>query len=155
MNLRRLLGRERQPEVIEHAGWGEPTGRPRVLVESPDQADLWAHAEVLRAAGYEVALCTGPKNGVPRRWRWPLYFEDSSQSEPAAKPVLCPLVAEGRCALAEGADVVVSSPCLPQSQDVLAALRRSSRAAVVVEQHPVTKERLLSSVQLAAHREDG
>jgi hypothetical protein len=63
-----------------------PGMRPRVLVESSDAAEQWAMEEALRGAGYEVAVCDGPSvYGAP----WPL-------------------VRQGECALAAGADVIVN-----------------------------------------------
>ena len=44
--------------------WPESSPKPRVLVENPDGAELWAHAEILRDAGYEVATCAGPADAA-------------------------------------------------------------------------------------------
>lgn len=57
---RSLFGRKKPPLAIHPGQWPEQTGKPRVLIENPDGADLWAHAEVLRKAGYDVATCVGP-----------------------------------------------------------------------------------------------
>ena len=45
--------------IIETGDWPEREGRKRVLVENPDGAQLWAYAEMLREAGYDVATCAG------------------------------------------------------------------------------------------------
>jgi hypothetical protein len=58
------------------------SGRPRVLLESPD---AWAVAHDLEAAGYEVVACRGP--GPRER---------------------CPLLRDGHCATASAAHVIVS-----------------------------------------------
>jgi hypothetical protein len=67
---------------VLHRRW--PIGKPRVLVE--DASDLAAVSDhsMLREAGFEVAVCSGP---------------DGSAG--------CPLVEGGRCELAESADVVL------------------------------------------------
>lgn len=134
-------GRRRAPQLIEHGEWSERTDRPRVLIENPDQADLWAHSGILRDAGYDVAVCTGP--------------DEAS----------CPLLVHGHCSLVEGADVIVSSTDLSQSRGILAAISRKRPAALVVEGPknvlereaeaiggatvialPVTNDRLLAAV---------
>jgi hypothetical protein len=90
--------------------------RPRVLVES---ADDWANLEVtsaLRKAGYGVAVCPGP-----------LEHER------------CPLAGSEGCAIAHGADVVVSSLGLGrrESREVLEALRvRCPEVPLVVQVSP-------------------
>lgn len=58
------------------------SGRPRVLIESPD---AWAIAPDLEAAGYEVVTCRGP--GPEER---------------------CPLLEFGSCPTASAAGVIVS-----------------------------------------------
>jgi hypothetical protein len=126
--------------------WPEPSRKPRVLVENPDGAELWAHADILREAGYEVATCAGPAE--PASWH--------------QRPTTCPLVGEGRCPLAEGADVVVTTTDLRDGAEIVAALGTSVPAALVVEtrpgeqpktarervliEGPVTEERLLEAV---------
>jgi DNA-binding response OmpR family regulator len=77
-------------------------GRPRVLIEHPDESAGPALASSLRQAGYAVAVCPGPE-----------------QSE------RCPLTGPEGCAVAHGADVVVSSLGLerPEARAVLQALR--------------------------------
>jgi hypothetical protein len=99
--------------------WPWP-GRPRVVVES--DAD-WASLEVtsaLRDAGYGVAVCPGP-----------LEHER------------CPLAGPEGCAIAHGADVVVSSLGLarPESREVLKALRgRCAHVPLVVGASPAEAE---------------
>ena len=77
-------------------------GRPRVLIEHPDESDGLVLASILRQSGYAVAVCPGPE-----------------QSEH------CPLTGPEGCAVAHGADVVVSSLGLerPEAREVLEALR--------------------------------
>jgi hypothetical protein len=65
-----------------HRRW--PAGKPRVLVEDASEAAAMSDYSVFREAGFEVAVCSGP---------------DGSTA--------CPLVEEGRCELAESADVVL------------------------------------------------
>ncbi len=82
-------------------------GRPRVLIENPDDGGGLAEAAILRRAGYSVAVCPGP---LPR-------------GRPAAG---CPLLVDEPCALANGADAIVTSLGLdrPRTRDVVRALRR-------------------------------
>jgi hypothetical protein len=110
--------------------WPDSGGKPRVLVENPDGAELWAHAEVLREAGYEVATCAGPAE--PATWH--------------QRPTQCPLVGEGRCPLAEGADVVVTTNDLRDGAEIIPALDATVPAAVVLVEEPVTEQRLLEAV---------
>ena len=60
--------------------------RPRALVEHTDPYAGIATALALRDAGFAVATCPGPGPAIP-----------------------CPILAGGECALAERADVIVSS----------------------------------------------
>jgi hypothetical protein len=156
------------PRVLHPGEWSESTGKPRVLIENPDGADLWAHAEILREAGYDVALCHGPSKPVERApWFRRLgTVADPEQSPPDEERTLCPLVVEGRCPLVEGADVVVSTTELPEGREVLAALSSKGSPALVVEgtrshldrdrdviaaataiEFPVTEKRLLTAVE--------
>jgi hypothetical protein len=133
--VRSLFGRNMPPRSIHPAEWPAQTGKPRVLIENPDGADLWAHAEVLREAGYDVATCVGPTSETKRvPWfrRRPLYWADPQPME-RQKRTLCPLVAEGHCPLVEGADVVVSTTQLTDSHEILATLSARSSTALVVE----------------------
>jgi hypothetical protein len=114
--VRSLFKRWRSPRVIHPEEWPEQSGRPRVLIENPDGADLWAHADVLREAGYDVAMCGGP----------------SAETEQHERTV-CPLVTEGRCPLVEGADVVVSTTRLTDGREILGRLSARSSPALVVE----------------------
>lgn len=95
--------------------WPWP-GRPRVLIEHPDDAAGLVLASALREAGYGVAVCPGP--GADER---------------------CPLAGPEGCAVAHGADVVVS--CLglerPEAREVVDALRaRCPEVPLVVEVAP-------------------
>jgi hypothetical protein len=85
-----------------------------VLIENPDGAELWAHADVLREAGYDVAMCGGPAAKT----------EEHDHTN-------CPLVTEGRCPLVEGADVVVSTTRLIDGREILKALSARSTPLVV------------------------
>lgn len=128
--MRSLFGRHR-PESIHLEKWPEQSGKPRVLIENPDRADLWAHADVLREAGYDVAMCGGPTAQTEnvrwfRRWTGP-------QPTDHQERVVCPLLTEGHCPLVEGADVVVSTTQLGDSREILAKLTARSSLGVVVE----------------------
>jgi hypothetical protein len=98
--------------------WAPRTDRPRVLVENPDRAELMAHADILREAGYDVAVCSGPSEGKDR------------------KACGCPLLEGEGCTLVAGADVVVSTASLTGSDDILAALREEGSLPVVFEVSP-------------------
>jgi GNAT superfamily N-acetyltransferase len=78
-------------------GWPDD-GRRRVLVENPAWRDT-AEVVMLRAAGVTVRRCPGPAPGTPG----------------------CPLVVDGACRLAEGADEIVD--LLPDDVPACAALR--------------------------------
>lgn len=96
MHLRRRR-RKRAP-----GEWPERQGRARVLVEEADPASGWAVQKLLQNEGYDVAVCGGPE--ILGR---------------------CFLVEDGRCPLAEGADVVLNSLSLsqPDRREVVEALR--------------------------------
>ena len=112
------LWRHGQKEAcIEPDEWPSRTGRARVLIEHPDPAALWAEAEAMRDAGYDVAVCTGPTKT----------FERSQLRQ------VCPLLVNGRCSLVEHADVVVTTTDLGESQSVLAALSERRTPPLVVE----------------------
>jgi hypothetical protein len=131
--VKALFGRKSPPRSIHPEEWPEQSGKPRVLIENPDRADLWAHADLLRKAGYDVATCGGPTaetEHVP--WFRRLYRADPQPTERQER-TLCPLVAEGRCPLVEGADVVVSTTQLTDSREILATLSARSSPALVVE----------------------
>jgi hypothetical protein len=104
--------RRREPQTIEAGTWGERRGRPRVLVENPDAAQLWAYAETLREDGYDVATCPGE-------------HPDGSDR--------CPLIETGRCTLVEGADVVVTTCAIGRSDRLLEVLGLIGSPPVVFE----------------------
>lgn len=167
----RMKGRT-GPPVLHPGEWPDSTGKPRVLIENKDGADLWAHAEILRGAGYDVAMCHGPSKPLGHRpWyrrRLGSSLKDPELLQPDEERTLCPLVVEGRCPLVEGADVVVSTTELPESRELLTALSSKGAPALVVEgpqSHleresdvigaatpivlPVTEKRLLTAVESA------
>ena len=91
-------------------------GQPRVLIEHPDESAGLALASILRRAGYAVAVCPGPERSEH-----------------------CPLTGPEGCAVAHGADVVVSSLGLErlEAREVLQALRlRRPETPLVVEVPP-------------------
>ena len=57
--MRPFKGR-REPRLLHLEEWPAQTCKTPVLIENLDRADLWAHADVLRGAGYDVAMCGGP-----------------------------------------------------------------------------------------------
>ena len=85
-----------------------------ILIENPDRAELWAHEEILREAGYEVATCVGPTAG------------DATTGEPHS---CCPLLTEGQCDLVSAADVVVSTTSLGSGRDPREAERPARATA--------------------------
>jgi hypothetical protein len=106
------MARKREPHVIEAGAWEARRGRPRALVENPDAAQLWAYAETLREAGYDVATCAGEHpDGLDR----------------------CPLIETGHCALVEGVDVVVSTCSIQRGDRLLAVLGLTGSTPVVFE----------------------
>lgn len=102
----------RKPHTIETGDWSTRRGRERVLVENPDSAQLWAYAEVLREAGYDVATCTGEHPDGDSR---------------------CPLIETGHCGLVEGADVVVSTCSIQRGDKLLAVLGSKGSTPIVFE----------------------
>jgi hypothetical protein len=143
------LWRHGQKEAcIEPDEWPSRAGRARVLIEHPDPAALWAEAEAMRDAGYDVAVCTGPTKT----------FERSRLKQ------ACPLLVNGHCSLVEQADVVVTTTDLGESRSVLAALSERRTPPLVIESSksvldrgyeigdatiievPVTEETLLAAV---------
>ncbi len=91
----------------------DPTVEPtlaRVLIEHPGSLRSLELTEELRAAGYEVATCSGPRAALPRP---------------------CPLLADERCPLVDGADVIVNG--LHAEQDlVLERQRRMTPDTLVI-----------------------
>jgi hypothetical protein len=106
------MSRRRKQHVIETGDWPAREGRKRVLVEHPDGAQLWAYAEILREAGYDVATCTGEHPDGEAR---------------------CPLIETGHCGLVEGADVVVSTCSIHRGDKLLAVLGSKGSTPVVFE----------------------
>jgi hypothetical protein len=92
-----------------------------VLLESPDREENSARIDALRRAGYAVAVCPGP----------------TAESR-------CPLAGDEGCAVAHGADLVVSSLGLSEvaEREPLAALRtRLPDLPVLVEADAETAAR--------------
>ena len=163
------LGRRAEQKLIHPGEWPvTPAGKPRVLIENGDGADLGAHAGILRDAGYEVAVCHGPS--IPtERASW--FDRRRGAGAPEPQPfdrMVCPLVVAGRCSLVDGADVVVSTTDLTEGREVLAALSTQPLLGLVVEGTtsaldrdadvigsatplalPVTEQRLLTAVESA------
>ncbi|HXR12588.1 MAG TPA: hypothetical protein VN770_09850 [Gaiellaceae bacterium] len=130
VQARTLFGRRSAPRSIHPEEWPEQSGKTRVLIENPDRADLWAHADLLREEGYDVAMCEGPTaETAPVSWLRRLYRADPERQE----RTLCPLVVEGHCPLVAGADVVVSTTGLTDSREILATLSAKKSPALVVE----------------------
>lgn len=134
-HVRSLWSRRRTPRPLHPEEWPERSGRPRVLVENPDGADLWAHADVLRDAGYDVATCAGPTGETERLSRFRRRYLNWADPQPLERRerTVCPLVAEGRCPLVEGADVVISTTRLTDSREILARLSARTSPPLVVE----------------------
>lgn len=140
MNALRIgsLGFRRRGKArcIEPGEWPARTDRPRVLIEHPDGAALWAEAEIMREAGYDVAVCAGPTERFERPRTFGIRlrtFADQEQPVGLERPTVCPLLSEGRCSLVDEADVVVSTTDLRQSRGILAALSGRRAPALVVE----------------------
>jgi hypothetical protein len=132
-HIKSLLFRPAPPQVIHPGEWPAETGRARVLIENPNRADLWAHANLLRDAGYDVAMCGGP---APEPERLPWYRRLTTAGVPKAERrerTHCPLVAEGHCPLVEGADVVVSTTQLIDSREIHAKLSARTSPVLIVE----------------------
>ena len=112
-------------------------GQPRILIEHPDDAVGLELASVLRREGYAVAVCPGP-----------------------AESERCPLTGPEGCAVAHGADVVVSALGLDGStgREVLEALRaRLAGVALVVEVDPALEDEcrdLLEGCQIVSSPAD-
>ena len=103
--------------------------RPRVLLENPDRDAALAAVDVLRHAGYAVAVCPGPDDAAD-----------------------CPVACGDGCSLVEGADVVVTSLGLDREpgREVLAGLRsRYPGRRLVVESRAgdLSTEQLLDAVR--------
>src|SRR4051812_337974 len=111
--------------------WPERSGKTRVLIEHPDAAELWAHADTLLEAGYDTAVCPGPSAGRPHHHSRPAYFEDDVPQERNAPRTACPLLCGGHCALAEGADMIVISSELVDAAGIEAAHREAGVTVVL------------------------
>ena len=115
LHYRLMFGRHAKPDRIEPSEWPARSGKSRVLIENPDRADLLAHADILREAGYDVAICSGPTE---------------AEGERACS---CPLLEGQGCSLVDGADAVVSTASLTHSHDILAALSATGSLPIVFE----------------------
>jgi hypothetical protein len=104
-----------------------------VLIENPDAANLWAHADVLSEAGYDVATCMGPApQGADRQRSWSRRRASGPEPHEPARPAFCPMLEHGHCPLVEGADLVVSTTALAGSREIIATLT-ARHAPLVVE----------------------
>jgi len=95
-------------------------GQPRVLIEHPDESAGLALASILRRSGFAVAVCPGPEHAEH-----------------------CPLTGPEGCAVAHGADLVVSSLGVdrPEAREVLEALRaRRPGTPLIVEVPPGSED---------------
>ena len=128
---------------IEPDEWPTRTGRARVLIEHPDPATLWAEAEAMRDAGYDVAVCTGPTKTFEHKRSFGVRLRTFADEEapPDEARQTCPLLVNGRCSLVDQADVVVSTTDLGESQSVLAALSNRSAPRLVVESSKAVLDR--------------
>ncbi|MBI4728338.1 MAG: HAMP domain-containing histidine kinase [Acidobacteria bacterium] len=102
-------------------GWPRREHRARVLVVDWDGSVDWAEAEILRRAGYDVAICGGP-------------------AHPWAAST-CPLVERGRCALVSGADAVafgLTHPT-PEAIEVARAYRGHAPGTPMVLEVPAAE----------------
>jgi hypothetical protein len=115
-----MFARRKHKHTIETGDWSARDGRKRALVENPDSGQLWAYAETLREAGYDVATCTGEHPDGHDR---------------------CPLLEAGHCELVEGADVVVSTCSIQGGDKLLAVLAAKGSTPVVFEAPPPDLER--------------
>ena len=107
-------------ETIGNGAWPDRRGRARVLVENAGGAERLALNAILAGAGYDVSVCPGP---------------DTSRG------LLCPLVEDGGCRLAQGADVVLNSLSLsrPESRDVVRCLRSQVPDTPVIVEVPTPR----------------
>lgn len=119
-----MFGRRKQKHIIETGDWSARDSRKRALVENPDAGQLWAYAETLREAGYDVATCTGEHPDGHDR---------------------CPLLEVGHCELVEGADVIVSTCSMQRGDKLLAVLASDGSTPVVFEAPPPDLERYAGS----------
>jgi hypothetical protein len=108
---------------IDPGEWPAEKSALRVLVEHPDRAVLTGAVDILRDAGYDVATCVGATGGQR-----------------------CPLVEFGCCHLAEGADVIVTSPELAHSEELLEIYDERGANAVVVDVDPRALDEVLAVI---------
>jgi hypothetical protein len=92
----------KRTKLLESIPWEGEHG-PRILVEHPDGAEAWALAEILTRSGFDVRACPGPGS--------------CGRAE-----TVCPLLVGERCALVQGADAVVSSSRVANSEAIVRAL---------------------------------
>lgn len=119
-----MFGHKKQKHIIETGEWSERDGRKRALVENPDGGVLWAYAETLREAGYDVATCSGEHPDGHDR---------------------CPLLEVGHCQLVEGADIIVSTCSMQEGDKLLAVLSADGSTPVVFEAPEPDLERYAGS----------
>ena len=94
--------------------WSEHPRRPRLLIEDPSPALELAEFRAYDDSGFDVALCSGPRDGEA-----------------------CPLTIGGECGLAEEADVVLMGPGMAGLRaEVADALHRRRPDLPVVVQVP-------------------
>lgn len=87
------------------SSWPGERRQPRALVEDDDGASQWAVAQIFERVGFEVACCDGPAA-----------FRDHK----------CPMLKDGSCSLAAGADVIFNSLSLSMAEnlELIGALRQ-------------------------------
>lgn len=169
-----LFRRQLRTRRLDPGDWRRSAATtPRILVEHPDRGELWARAEILREAGYQVSTCAGPHVACASQPGTGTAAQLPEDVAPlgAEERLVCPLAAGGDCLLVEGADVVVTTTELVDSAAILAAHRDAGRRSIVVEgpapalvragdivagailvEEPVTEFRLLAAVREALGR---
>src|SRR5690242_3824429 len=109
-----------------HSGWNGSGHRAKVLIEHPDAAEAGARAEAIKAAGFDVAMCLGPRKRTRVPWlarRRAAYWEDEPQPSNHAQTEVCTLLTHGDCPLVADADLVLTSKKLTQATAIHSALR--------------------------------
>jgi hypothetical protein len=147
-----MCGREvrmmifKRPKKVKVSEW--PAGdNPRVLFENPDLGVADAQAAAL-PADYAVAFCPGPQAASPRT-RASLW---SDEEFPASRGTICPATCGGECALADGADVIITTTNLVDADAVHAALEARPATVFVVEPGKMVD---LASLEKAVSRSRG